>query len=404
MKDSSVSVFSQVLRLVPTDLVAKGDPQHCNSRKFSRFDQFAALALCQLANLNSLREIEDAQFLMNRKLQHSNVKPIKHTTLSSINKKFPWQAMQELYFALFKHYLPMLGSRGLSKRFGKPVYSIDSTTIRVGLKLIPWAKYRSTKGAIKLHTALNNDVLLPEVIIMTNGKVADVKQVEAIIEKLPKFSVIVMDRGYNDYELFEKLCVLGIVFVTRLKDNAVTTPYMQEEIQRVDTPDVKYGEYLIRFTGTGVSEEISQRKYRCIQWYDPERERWFEFLTNDMDMPATDIAALYRERWKIELFFKKLKQNLKIKSFLGTSENAVLNQVWSAAIVTLLLEVLRVSSEYEWSFSRLATYVRMALFDYFDLVDCLNRPEEHLGIERKKKPPGQQLLPGLLSSQLPLPV
>ncbi|MCD8338985.1 MAG: IS4 family transposase [Burkholderiales bacterium] len=404
MKESKVSVFSQILRLIPTNLIAKGDPKHCNSRKFNRLDQFSALALCQLGDLKSLREIEDGMFLMNRKLLHSNVKPIKHTTLSYINKNFPWQAMQELYFALFKHYSKMLGSRGLSKKFGKPVYSIDSTTISVGLKLIPWAKYRSTKGAIKLHTALNNDVLLPEVITLTNGKVADVKEVEAIVAQLPDFSIIVMDRGYNDYELFEKLSVKGIVFVTRLKDNAVTTPYMQEEVKRVDTPDLKYGEYLIRFTGTGVSEEISSRKYRCIQWYDPEHERWFEFLTNDMDIEAPDIAALYRERWKIELFFKKLKQNLKIKTFLGTSENAVMNQVWSAAIVTLLLEVLRVGSEYDWSFSRLATYVRMALFDYFDLIDCLNRPEKHLNVKQKKKPPGQQLLPGLFGSQLPLAV
>lgn len=404
MKDSKVSVFSQILKLVPTDLIAKGDPKHCNSRKYDRFDQFAALALCQLGDLKSLREIEDGMFLMNRKLLHSNVNPIKHTTLSYINKTFSWQAMKDLYFALFKYYKSMLGSRGLSKKFGRPVYSIDSTSISVGLRLIPWAKYRAHKGAVKLHTALNNDVLLPEVITLTNGKVADVKQVEAIVSQLPSYSIVVMDRGYNDYRLFEKLSIDGIVFVTRLKDNAITTSYMQEEINRVDKPDVKYGEYLIRFIGTGVSEKISQRKYRCIQWYDSERDRWFEFLTNDMEIPAPDIAALYRERWQIELFFKKLKQNLKIKSFLGTTENAVMNQVWSAAIVTLLLEVLRAAANYEWSFSRLTTYVRLALFDYFDLADCLNRPQKHLNVMPKKKPPGQQFLPGLLGFQPELAV
>ena len=180
-----------------------------------------------------------------------------------------------------------------------------------------------------------------------------------------------MDRGYNDYALFMWLTRRGTKFVTRIKENAKTTRLKDDVIEETQT----YGDYGFRFTQEQAQKVCGDTRFRLVQWYDSDNDRWFEFLSNDFDLTAQQIADLYRKRWEIELFFKKLKQNLKIKSFIGTSKNAVMNQIWTAAVATLLIEILRRIARYHWSFSRLLKFVGLNLLTYKKLNVWVNRPD-----------------------------
>ena len=253
----------------------------------------------------------------------------------------------------------------------RPVYALDSTTISVCLSRFQWAHYRRAKGGFKLHTVLDEDIQLPVVMNMTQGKKADVKEAKAVIEALGNNDItVVMDRGYNDYSLFMWLSKRGAK-TTRLKDDV---------IEETET----YGDYGFRFTQEQAQKVCGNTRFRLVQWYDSDHDRWFEFLSNDFDLTAQQIADLYRKRWQIELFFKKLKQNLKVKSFIGTSENAVMNQIRTAAVATLLIEILRRIARYHWSFSRLLKFVRLNLLTYKKLNIWINRPDFRL---QKQSPP-----------------
>ena len=252
-------------------------------------------------------------------------------------------------------------------------HSLDSTLITLCLSLFNWAKYRRHKGGIKVHTILNNDSLLPEVMAMTDGKISDITMARSL--QLPTNQcILIMDRGYSDYEFFVQLDEQATTFVTRLKEGAVTTPLKKGVIKEFDGKDEKWGDYCIQFVGQQVDEKFKQKNFRLIQWYDAETDRWFDFVTNDWEHSAKDIAWLYRDRWEIEKFFRRLKQNLKIKSFVGTSQNAVLVQIWTAAIALLLLEVLRAASSYRWGFSILAWYIRLSFLTHRELAEWLNKP------------------------------
>lgn len=215
-----------------------------------------------------------------------------------------------------------MGNR-LGNRFKKPVYSLDSTTITLCLSLFDWVQYRRCKRGIKLHTLLNNQTLVPEVIDMTTAKVAYIKMIDSVIGKIPSSCIVVMDRGYNDYKQFAWLSKRGTSFITRIQDNAQTTPYYKG----LRGKGSNCGDYEISFTSKTALACCCGLKFRVIQWYDETSDKWFEFLTNDFDLSAEQIAELYRDRWQIELFFKKIKQNLKIKTFIATSENAVMTQI-----------------------------------------------------------------------------
>lgn len=250
------------------------------------------------------------------------------------------------------------------------------------MKLFPWAKYTSTKGGIKLHTALDLQLALPVVMNMTNAKVHDSKATREIIDSLPPFSVVVMDRGYNDYSLFHELNLRGTTFVTRIKDNAKTSKLVPVKEQKD-----RWGVYRMEFVSERAKEVCGGEVFHLVQWYDEENDRWFNFLTNDLTLEAEEVAELYRSRWGIELFFKKLKQNLLVKSFIGTNENAVMSQIWTAAIVTLLTEVLRLRSTFEWHYSRLFKFLRLNLLTYKDLAEWIHRPDIPDRGPRPKKPP-----------------
>ena len=376
-RSSTVTLFVQLVKHIPERIIADAVAKHktdYRSKGVRHADALFSLLFHQLSGSTSLRDtvlgMESCRD--NGYEQHSGFQIVKRSTLAYVNEHRSYKVYEDIYHAMYGLYVPVLGGRLSSKKFGKPVYSVDSTTITLCLSAYKWAHYSRSKGAIKLHTMLNNDSLLPEVIVATDGKVADITAARDLM-KFPAGSIVVMDRGYNDYKLFANLTNDNVVFVTRLKDNAVHTN-MAKGVRAVDA-DGKWGDYQIQFMAknalaTGCVE------YRVVQWHDEDNQRWFEFLTNERDLEPEEIAQLYRDRWQIELFFKKVKQNLKIKDFLGTSYNAVMSQVWCAAIAILLLEVLRLQSEYPWSFSNLVHNLRLNLLSFRLIEDWLNAPDQ----------------------------
>lgn len=374
MKTAPISLFAQLMSFVSreefSELESKqSEKKTSNARKYSRWDQFIALIFCHLAGSDSLREIEDGLYGADGKMNHLGACALKRTTLAYQNKTYDYRLFKDLYFRLLKKFESAFGQR-LSKRFQAPVYSLDSTTISLCMKLFSWAQYRTRKGGMKLHTIISNDTLLPVVMDMTHAKKADIKMAKSTIEQLPEFSFVVMDRGYNDYGLFEWMTLRGTHFVTRLKETAKTTLPAKKTRDKGET----WGDYEIQFQQDIAEKGDAALTYRLVQWFDKEHNRWFEFLTNDFELTPNEVSELYRERWQVELFFKKLKQNLKIKSFIGTSENAVMCQIWTAAICTLLVELISRRAKFSWSFSRLMAFLRLNLMTHKDLNEWIDRP------------------------------
>lgn len=373
-QNAPISFFAQILKYLPQDWILEEDKRlspRCNARKFTLWDQIVSLLFCHLAGCDSLREIEDGLISAVGKLQHLSAKAMGRTTLAYANEHRPYEMTKRLYFRLLQTYCNLFRGH-LDQDFKRPVYALDSTTISVCLSRFQWAYYRRAKGGFKLHTVLDEDIQLPVVMDMTHGKRADVKAAKGAIEAIGAKEIsVVMDRGYNDYALFMWLTQRGTKFVTRIKDNAKTTKLKDDAIEETQS----YGDYGFCFTQEQVKKVCGDTRFRLVQWYDSDNDRWFEFLSNDFDLKAEQIADLYRKRWQIELFFKKLKQNIKIKSFIGTTENAVMNQIWTAAVATLLIEILRRIARYHWSFSRLLKFVRLNLLTHKKLDVWIDRPD-----------------------------
>lgn len=260
------------------------------------------------------------------------------------------------------------GARKQKFRFKNKLLSLDSTTITLCLELFPWAEFRKAKGGVKTHVLLDHDDYLPRYVLITEAKRSDVKMADAF--PLNPGSIVVMDRGYNDYALFGKWTAEEIYFVTRLKDNAayeVTAECTVPQNRKVRS------DQLIRFTGDKAQSNCPCLLRRVVAW-DEVNQQEIVLLTNLLAFGSTTVATIYKDRWQIELFFKTLKQNLKIKSFVGTSENALRIQIWTALIAILLLKWLHHLSKAKWSLSNLASMLRLNLFTYRDLQAWLNDP------------------------------
>ena len=253
-------------------------------------------------------------------------------------------------------------------RFKNKLVSLDSTVIDLCLSMYDWAKFRRTKGAVKLHLVLDHDGYLPCFGIITDGKVADVKAAHQM--HFASGTIVVDDRGYNDYRLFAKWTDAGVHFVTRMKDNA-----LYEVVEEHETPKNRniLRDQTIRLTGTGAQDKCPHL-LRRIEAVREDTGDILVFITNHHDLGASTITAIYKDRWQIELFFKALKQNLKIKTFVGTSANAVKTQIWTALISMLLMRYLQLSSRFVWSLSNLVALLRMCLFTHRDLMHWLDHP------------------------------
>ena len=331
------------------------------------------MLFCQLGQADSLREICNGLGCCLGKLAHLGIaKAPNKSTLSYANEHRPAKLYEDLFYTALNRFRDEegLGQRKKKFRFKNQLLSLDSTTISLCLQLFPWAKFRRAKGGVKAHVLLDHDDYLPRYVLITEAQRSEVTMADAFT--LNPGSIVAMDRGYNDYGLFGKWTAEEIYFVTRLKENAV---YEVAEECAVPQNRNMRSDQLIRLTGVQAQKDCPSLLRRVVVW-DAENEREIVLLTNLLAFGATTIAAIYKDRWEIELFFKALKQNLKVKSFVGTSENALRIQIWTALIAILLLKWLHHLSKAKWSLSNLASMLRMNLFTYRDLRTWLDNPFE----------------------------
>lgn len=367
---ASCSMFSQILKLIPrTDFerIVRETGAEYRSKGLSSWSQFVGMLFCQLGRAHSLREIEGGLKSCEGKLAHLGIEAPARSSLSYANGHRPWQLFEKVFYELFE----TVAAKAIGKkkfRFKNKLVSLDSTVIDLCLSMYDWAKFRRTKGAVKLHLVLDHDGYLPCFGIITDGKVADVKAAHQI--HFAPGTVVVDDRGYNDYRLFAKWTDAGVFFVTRMKDNA-----QFEVIEEREPPQNRniLKDQIIRLTGAGAQEKCPHL-LRRVEVVREDTGGILVFLTNHLGLGASTIAAIYKDRWQIELFFKALKQNLKIKTFVGTSANAVKTQIWTALISMLLLRYLQLSSRFGWSLANLVALLRMNLFTHRDLMAWLDKP------------------------------
>ena len=347
---------------------------------YQRFQLLAAVCLsacshrqvgmlfCQLGQAHSLREISGGLASCMGKLRHLGIdsSPAR-STLSYANKHRSWKLYEKLFYEFLSRCKAL--DKGKKKfRFKNKLFSLDATVIDLCAGLFDWAKFRQTKGAVKLHLLLDHEGYLPVFARLTEGKVHEVKIARTL--SFPVGSIIVIDRGYIDYKLFKKWTDDDVYFVTRLKGNAAFK--VVEELPLPGQGNI-VSDQLIELTGY-YSRQDYPYQLRRVEYWDEERKKVLVFLTNNFKFAATTICRIYKDRWQIEVFFKTIKQNLKIKTFVGTSPNAVLTQVWTALIAILVLKYLKFCSSFKWSVSNLVAMLRYNLFSYRNLWEWINDP------------------------------
>ena len=368
----SSSVFSQILALFQRPDFARIVRKHQGERHakgFTCWDQFVAMLFCQLAQAHSLREICNGLACCLGKLKHLGVRKAPNkSTLSYANEHRPYQVFEDLFYLLLTKCVDKAGSHKRKFRFKNKLFSLDATVIDLCLSMFEWAEFRQTKGAVKLHLLLDHDGYLPVYAHITEGSVHEIN-IARTLEFAPG-SIVAMDMGFTDYSLYGKWTGNKVYFVTRMKDNAnydVVKKYHPPENRNI------LSDQLIRFTNYESRKKCPYTLRRIAVW-DDENQREIVLLTNHLKFGATTIAMIYKERWQIEIFFKAIKQNLKIKSFVGTSPNALKIQIWTALIAILILKYLQMCSKLAWSLSNLVALLRWNLFTYRNLWNWIDEP------------------------------
>lgn len=372
----NVTLFSQIINHLDRCLFTKSVEKYQtdkHSKGINSWTHFVSMLFCHLSKSQSIREITNGLLSITGNLNHLGIqgKSPSKSSLSYINAKRDWHLFRDYYFRLFEN----LQSRGNFKRkkfkkIKKKIYLLDSTVISVCLKVFDWAKYRKEKGAIKLHTMLDYDGCLPSYIYMSQGRQSDVKHAQYM--QMPSKSVIVSDRGYQDFEMMYQWKKEEITFVMMLKKSI-----KYHQVKELELPEGKDA-HIIKDEIISLTEEGTKKSYpenlRRVVIYDAEKERTIEVITNNLTWTASTISELYKQRWMIEIFFKELKQHLKIKSFIGTNENAMWIQIWTAMISLLILRYLKEIAKYPWSLSNLIAFLRMNLFVKIVLTQWLDHP------------------------------
>ena len=360
------TVLSQILKIVPRHEFETLAQQHHSGRKFrsaSRWSQFVTMTMAQLTGRSSLRDIVDNLSAQAHRLYHLGSAKLSRSNLSRINEDKPHTLYEALFGKLLHRCQGMNG--GHNFRFDNPLYSLDASTIDLCLSVFPWADFRTTKGAIKLHVGLNHDGYLPEFVTITEGKTHDVTIGRTL--QFPRGSIVAVDRGYNDYSWYNQLTEKGIFFVTRIKSNA---KYRVTERRQVLKSKGLTSDQTIEFTGAQTKKKCPVQ-LRRIGYRDAETGKLYYFLTNNFKLAAKTIADIYKARWQVELFFKWIKQNLKVKSFVGTSKNAVLTQIWIAMCVYLILVFLKCQSGIGRTMQQILRLLQINLFEKRDLMALL---------------------------------
>ena len=370
------SIFSQILLLIPRLEFESAVRQHNaerHARGFTSWGQFIAMLFCQLGHAKSLREICGGLAASEGKLRHLGLPTApSRSTLAYANEHRPWQLHRTVFEQLLAKCQMLVASQPETRkkrkfRFKNPLLSLDATVIDLCATMFDWAKFRLTKGAVKLHLLLDHDGYLPSFAVITEGKKHEVRVARQM--QFAPGAILVFDRGYTDYEWFMSLTEQGVYFVTRLKENADYGVVEKREVPQ--RRGVLRDEVVFFYKLAQASQEAF---FRRIEFYDEERDRVLVFLTNHLELAAATVAAIYKERWQIELFFRALKQSLRVKTFVGTSANALKTQLWTALIAMLLVKYLQLRSTFGWSLSNLVALLRQQLFVYRDLWAWIDDP------------------------------
>jgi hypothetical protein len=363
------SIFSQLLQFFPRlefEQAVRETRAERHARGFTCWGQFVAMLFCQLGQARSLREICGGLAGCEGKLKHLGVSQSPNkSTLAYANEHRPWQLYQRVFHILFARCQQAASGRR-SFRFRNPLMSIDGTIIELCATMFDWAKYKQGKGAAKLHLVLDHDGYLPRFAVVTKGRASEVK-----IAREFSFSpgtIVVFDRGYVDYRWYQRLTEDGVFFVTRMRHDA-----NYGVVERRPVPEnrnIRKDEII----QLGSQHYRQVAPLRRIEVWSEQHQQVLVLLTNHLGFGPTTIAQIYRERWQIEVFFRHLKQNLRIKTFVGTSANALYIQIWTALIAMLLLKYLQLRARYGWSLSNLVALLRQQLFVYRDLQTWLDEP------------------------------
>jgi Transposase DDE domain/Domain of unknown function (DUF4372) len=352
--------FYEAVRETKSEKGAKG---------FTCWGQFVAMLFCQLGQAHSLREICGGLASCLGKLKHLGMEDApSRSTLSYANEKRPWQLYQKVFYQLLDTCRAV--APGKKFRFKNKLFSLDASLIELCISLFDWATYRQTKGAVKLHLLLDHDGYLPVFAHITEGSVHEINIAKSL--SFPKGSIVAMDRGYTDYALFARWTRAGVFFVTREKSNA-----HYKVTERLSVPENRNirKDQLIAFKGYYARKNYPYPLRRVEVW-DEEKRVTIVLITNHLSFGSTTLATIYKDRWQIEIFFKTIKQNLKIKTFVGTSPNALMVQIWTALIAVLILKYLKFKSQFAWSISNLVAMLRYNLFTYRDLWAWIDHPYE----------------------------
>lgn len=363
------SVMNQLLQIFPRDeFQVEVNKTHAerHARGFASWDQFVAMLFCQLADAQSLREIEGGLASCGGRLeQWGIIKPPDHSTLAYANGHRPWKLYENVFYRTLERCRSELGHK-TRFRFKNPLLSLDSSVITLCSEMFPWASWSRQKGAVKLHLTLNHAGYLPEALVITTGRYSELTIARR--QQYAKGTILVMDRGFLDFRWFHQLEQNGVYFVTRTKTD---TRYEVVEHRGVSRDNI-LSDDVVRMTSRR-SRKRYPKTLRLIR-LQTEDGQCLEFLTNHMKLSAATIADIYKDRWQIEVFFKLIKQNLRIKSFVGSSANAVWTQIWAAMIAMLVIKFLQLKSKAQWSFSNLVYFLRMNLLVYRDLWEWLDEP------------------------------
>lgn len=375
---ANVSLFSQIIRKLDGGVFKKivqekGTDKYCKG--FNSWSHLVSMLFCQFAKSQSLQDISNGLRSATGNLNHLNVKsaPSK-SNLGYQNSKRDWTLFQDYYYKLYEHLGQQSKFKQVKFRIKSKIFLLDSSTISLCLSIFDWAKYKTTKGAIKMHTLLDYDGNLPVYMNITDGKVADNKG--ALNIPLIKGSVVVADRYYNDFNLLNIWDSKGVNFVVRHKHNLQYT-----SVKELGLPDNRH-QHILKDEIILLNNTKYPKRLRRVSVWNDENKTVIEIITNQMTWTANTISELYKSRWQVEIFFREIKQYLHIKSFVGTSENAVMIQIWTALITILILKAMKAMAKYKWHLSNLIAFIRLNLFVKIDLQMWLDKPFE--------EPPDQQ--------------
>ncbi|MDP3781107.1 MAG: IS4 family transposase [Nitrosopumilaceae archaeon] len=362
----STTIFGQLLAFLPKEKLKKFTGQH-NSEKYIKkltvWNHLVVLLYAQATGKDSLREIETGLLMNHSSWHHLGINTVSKSSIARVNNTRSPIVFEKLFYALLEQCKSVTQSRKFS--FNNPLYSLDASVVNLCLSLFDWAKYRTKKGALKMHILLDNRTGLPTVVSITAGNVADVVAGRNMEFKLESGSILVFDRGYLDHDWWYRIDQQGLFFVTRPKKNTIIIvserrKTLESNILGDDTIWIGHP-----------CEPKYKKELRRVRYLD-EKHGEYVFITNNFVLTASEIALIYKERWQIELFFKWIKQNLKVKTFLGTSKNAVMNQIWVAMIYYLLLSYIKFQTKMLRSLLELSWMIKETVLVRRPLIDILS--------------------------------